>query len=136
MNDPVLDALHARDAGWTQALTRRDVAAVADFLHPDYALMLVHPKLSVMPRAEWLGTLHGYVVSHWDEQESSWAVAGGVASHLHRVDMRAEVFGVPRNGLFVLTDTWLRCEDGAWRVWKRHSTPLSAGDVPRAPGKA
>ncbi len=47
---------------------------------------------------------------------------------LQRAFMRATVFDVPRDGVFVITDSWLR-EGGVWRVWKRHSTPLSAGEL-------
>jgi hypothetical protein len=47
--------------------------------------------------------------------------------------MTATVLGVDRSGLFTISDTWLRTPDG-WRVWIRHSTPQTAGDLPRDPG--
>jgi hypothetical protein len=40
--------------------------------------------------------------------------------------MKATVLGEDRSGLFVISDVWRRGEQG-WRVWRRHSTPLSAG---------
>jgi hypothetical protein len=43
--------------------------------------------------------------------------------------MNATVLGVDRSGLFVLSDIWLRGDDG-WRIWRRHSTPLAAGVMP------
>jgi len=45
--------------------------------------------------------------------------------------MDAAVFGADRSGLFAVTDTWLRDDDG-WRVWRRHSTPMTAGAMPRS----
>jgi len=118
------------DARWLTALLARDVDAASRFVHDDYALTLVYPRKSVVGRAEWLETLPDYVIAQWDVQQSMWDVEGDVASHLHLVDMTATVFGTPRNGLFVLTDIWLRTDRG-WRVWRRHSTPLAAGAYPR-----
>lgn len=42
----------------------------------------------------------------------------------------ATVLGVDRSGRFVISDCWRRGADGKWRVWRRHSTPLSAGVMP------
>ena len=33
------------------------------------------------------------------------------------------------SGAFVLTDVW-RHRSGGWRVWRRHSTPATAGRLP------
>jgi ketosteroid isomerase-like protein len=118
------------DARWLIALLARDVDAAVQFIRDDYALTLVYPLKSVVHRKEWLDTLPDYVISRWDVQESMWDVAGDVASHFHVVDMTATVFGTPRNGLFVITDTWVRGDKG-WQVWRRHSTPLAAGGYPR-----
>jgi ketosteroid isomerase-like protein len=54
---------------------------------------------------------------------------GDLAVVLHRDRMEATVLGQPRNGTFVITDVWRRRADG-WRLWRRHSTPLSAGPMP------
>jgi len=35
------------------------------------------------------------------------------------------VLGNDRSGLFLLTDVWLLDDD--WRVWRRHSTAVTAG---------
>jgi hypothetical protein len=43
--------------------------------------------------------------------------------------MSATVNGIDRSGLFTISDIW-RLRDGHWRVWRRHSTPLSAGPMP------
>jgi ketosteroid isomerase-like protein len=121
-----------RSAAWDRALRDRDVTAVRDFLHDDYALALVQPERALMPREQWLATLPDYVVDGWDIQEQLIAVEGDTASVLQRVDMKATVFGQDRSGIFVISDTWLKRE-GIWRVWRRHSTPLTAGKVPAPP---
>jgi hypothetical protein len=118
------------DAGWVTALLARDVAGAAGWLHEDYALVLVHPVPAHVDRAEWLRTLPDYVVSQWDVRGSQWDQHGDVAVHLQLIDMRAVVAGIERNGPFAITDTWLPTPAG-WRVWRRHSTPLLAGGIPR-----
>jgi ketosteroid isomerase-like protein len=127
----VRTALDAADAGWNAALRARDVDGVVTFMRDDYALELVYPVRARTDLATWLTNLPDYVVHSWDVQASIWDVSPDVAVHLHLVDMRATVFGADRSGQFVVTDTWLRDTDG-WRVWRRHSTPMSAGPMPGA----
>ena len=127
MND---DTPAGPDAGWTRAIIDRDVDAAVDFLHEDYALVLVYPTPSTVARDEWLRTLPDYVVSDWIVQQSTWDTHGDVAVHFQLVDMRAVVLGLSRDGLFTITDVWLRSPSG-WRVWRRYSTPLTAGAIPR-----
>lgn len=124
------DELEARNAGWEQALLTRDVEAAADFLHEDYALVIVHPESATMRRTDWLGALPSYVIHRWNPAPPVVDIQGGFALVHQRVDMEATVFGQDRSGLFILTDCWRRDPDGAWRVWRRYSTPLSAGGLP------
>lgn len=120
------------DAAWTSALLARDAGAAAGLLHDDYALVLVHPAPARVERADWLRTLPGYVISSWDVRGSAWDIHGDMAVHLQLVDQTAVVHGTDRSGLFAVSDTWLRGGDGTWKVWRRHSTPMSAGVMPSA----
>ena len=121
--------LEARMSQFQQAIEARDTTAADDVLHQDYALCLVLPVSAVIPRASWLATLPSYVVHEWSVEEQQVESSGDVAAVLQRGFQRATVHGQPRDGLFVVTDVWLR-ETGKWRVWRRHSTPLTAGEVP------
>ena len=109
----------------------RDREAAESVLDPDYALVLVQPARAVMPRARWLEVLEDYVVHDYAVEESilDVDVDGDMATVLHRDRMLATVLGEDRSGTFVITDIWRRTTDG-WRVWRRHSTPLSAGNMP------
>ena len=120
-----------RDEQWNRALRAGDLTHITDFLDDDYALVLVFPTQLTVSRAEWLRMLPHYVISQWDVQQSVWDVQGDSAAHLQLVDQRALVMGKRRDGLFAVTDVWLRIET-SWRVWRRHSTPLTAGEMPRA----
>ena len=122
----------ARSAAWQQALEARDAENITEFLDEDYALQLVHPVRTVVSRAEWLRTLPNYVVHGWDVEELIVDVRGDTALVLQRGIQTATVQGADRSGPFVISDCWRRGADGVWRVWRRHSTPLAAGAMPRA----
>jgi ketosteroid isomerase-like protein len=111
-----------------RCIAERDVEAAMGVLDADYALVLVQPVGAVVSKDRWLATLPDYVVHSYDVQEQIIDVDSDVAAVLHRVQMQATVSGVDRSGVFIVTDIWRR-RDGQWRVWKRHSTPLTAGPV-------
>jgi ketosteroid isomerase-like protein len=126
-HDDLADAMKTFD----RAVERRDRLAAEDVLDGDYALVLVHPAAAAMPRARWLEVLPDYVVHSYDIEDQRIDVDGDLAAVLSRVRMEATVLGEDRSGLFVLSDIWRRGQDG-WRLWRRHSSPLSAGDLPGA----
>ena len=112
-------------------IEQRDAESASQLLDADYALVLVQPARAVMPRARWLEVLPDYVVHAYDVEEQVVDVDGDCAVVLHRARMNATVLGEDRSGVFVITDVWRR-RDGAWRLWRRHSTPLAAGSLPGA----
>ncbi len=116
-------------AAFQRCIEHRDRAASEEVLDEDYALVLVVPACAVVPRERWLQMLDGYVVHAYAVEEQAVDVNGDLAAVLHRVRMTATVLGEDRSGLFVLSDVWRR-RNGRWRVWRRHSTPLSAGTLP------
>jgi hypothetical protein len=123
--------LQAAMAHFERCIIDRDRAAAEAVLDAEYSLKLVQPAAAVMPRQRWLDVLEDYVVHDYVVEESFVDVDGDVATVLHRDRMSATVLGQDRSGIFVITDIWRRRSDG-WRVWRRHSTPLSAGDMPGA----
>ncbi len=129
MSDPLSDDLGQAMAAFQRCLEDRDVDLASEMLDDDYALVLVQPDRFVMPRAQWLSVLPGYVVHEYTVEEQIVDVDGDCAAVLHRVTMKATVLGEDRSGSFVISDVWRR-RDGVWRIWRRHSTPASAGPIP------
>ena len=84
-----------------------------------------------MRRAEWLQLLPEYDVRAYEIVDRSVEVRASMAVVVQRVEMRAVVAGTDRSGTFVLVDLWTN-DEGPWQVWRRHSTPLRAGALPRA----
>lgn len=114
-----------------EAVMQRDRQAAEQVLDDDYALVLAHPSPAHMPRARWLEVLEDYHVHSYSVVEQRVDEADGVAAVLSKVQMRATVLGEDRSGTFVISDFW-RLQEGRWRVWRRHSSPLTAGDMPGA----
>lgn len=109
----------------------RDRLRAEEILDEDFALELVKPSVVRMPRKRWLEVLDDYVVHAYEVQEQVLSLDGDHAVLLQRVLMQATVVGEDRSGYFVLSDIW-RLRDGTWRLWRRHSTPVSAGGMPSA----
>ena len=126
MTDP---SLQDQLANFEAVVLRRDVELAESVLHADYALVRVQPELGVMHRARWLEVLPEYHVHEYEVETEQLDVAASCASLLQRVRMRATVLGEDRSGIFVISDVWLSEADG-WRVWRRHSTPMTAGAMP------
>src|SRR3954453_14298237 len=118
------------DAQWSEALSARDTVAVLPFMDDDFTLVVLFPTLARVTRPEWLATLPDYVISEWVTKISQWDASDPLAIHTHLVDQTAIVLGVDRSGPFTLTDVWRR-SGGVWRIWRRVSTPLSSGEIPR-----
>ena len=124
-----LTNVHQRSAAFQRCIEDRDVTAAEDILDDDYSLVLVHPASAVIPKARWIAMLPDYVVHSYDILDSVTDIDGDCATILHRARQRATVMGVDRSGLFVITDIW-RLRGDRWRIWRRHSTPLDAGEMP------
>ena len=120
-----------RTDAWQRTIEARDPEAAAHFLSDAYALVILQPQPVVVGRDEWLRMLPDYDVRGYSVEERIVQAGGDLCTVFQRVDQTAVVKGVERSGIFILVDVWVR-EADAWRVWRRHSTPLSAGPAPRA----
>jgi ketosteroid isomerase-like protein len=123
------DDLAAAMRRFDEAVQQRDRRAAEEILHEDFALVLVHPAPAAIPRERWLEVLDDYVVHSYSIDEQIIDEDDKVAAVLSRVRMQATVLGEDRSGLFVISDIWQRRGSG-WKVWRRHSSPLTAGEMP------
>lgn len=126
-----VDDVLARAAKWQVLLEARDVEGVGEFMHEDYALVLVVPAEVTVPLDEWLRMLPDYVQHRYEIHHQVAHVAGDTAAVMTLATQHATVKGGDRSGRFVVSDIWLRDIAGQWRVWRRHSTPATAGPMPR-----
>ncbi len=122
------DELTARMATFDKCITERDVDLARTVLDDDYTLIISKPVLVTMPRVRWLEVLPDYVVHDYALESQHVDVDGDHAVVLQTVSMQATVLGHDRSGAFVISDIW-RLRDADWRIWRRHSTPFSAGSM-------
>jgi hypothetical protein len=123
--------LRDRMDAFQEVVLRRDADLAEKVLDEDYRLMLVQPSPAVMPRARWLEVLPDYMVDDYEVLSETVDADEDTAAVLSLVRMDATVLGEDRSGLFVVSDVWRRRPEG-WRVWRRHSTPVTAGRMPGA----
>jgi len=116
---------------WQLTIEARDPEGASRFLSDEYALVILQPQPAVVTRDEWLRLLPDYIVTGYSVEERMVEAGGDLCTVFQRVDQTALVKGVERSGIFILVDVWVR-QATEWRVWRRHSTPLSAGAAPRA----
>ena len=110
-------------------LEERDHTTAEALLDADFALVIVQPARAIMPRSRWLEVLSDYMVHSYRVLDSVVDISDDLAVVLHRDEMSAIVLGEDRSGTFVITDVWRR-RSGEWKIWRRHSTPLVAGNMP------
>lgn len=123
------DGLEQAMAEFQRCIEDRDRLVAERVLHDDYALVLVTPSRALMARHRWLEVLEDYVIHEYVVEEQIVDQDGDCAAVAHRVRMKATVLGVDRSGIFVISDVWRRSGE-RWRIWRRHSTALSAGTMP------
>ena len=124
------EELHQSMANFERAVIDSDVVLAESILDPRYQLILVQPAPATMPRTRWLEVLPDYMVHEYDVESQQLDVDGDTAAVLSRIAMSATVLGEDRSGVFIVSDIWRQREDG-WKVWRRHSTPLTAGSLDR-----
>ena len=125
-----IEELRARAAGWESSILRRDVEGVQQFLTAGFAVVILQPTRAVVPREQWLKTIADYRIHDYHVEDEIIDVDGDLGVILQRIRLKATVLGQDRSGIFIHTDIWRRTDQ--WRVWRRHSTPLSAGPYPTA----
>lgn len=112
-----------REFAWRDALAASDVGRMAEMISPDFYVEAAveggEPLRS--NREEFLREMRRYRFSsvHIDDMHVQALADAAVVTLLW--SQEAEWGGVPRAGLFLITDIWQR-HDGTWRLASRHSS--------------
>ena len=77
--------------------------------------------LQVIPRNRWLKNLKNYVVESYSIDDIKVNVYGNSAVVLMLYTQKATSFGQDRSAQFILTDIWVK-EDNGWVIAERHSS--------------
>ena len=117
---------------WNDAILRRDVDSAADFLAPEFRLVIgvEGQSLQVISRELWLSALPRYVIHGHSITDIHVSVWNDLAVTTLAITQAAE----PLNdrdisGNFLITDIWV-LRNGKWLVAERHSSRKEKASVP------
>ena len=108
---------------WATAIQKQDSAQMNRFLADGYFLAIgaQGQPLRIVPREAWLETLKEYRTESFTVDDIRVHTYGTTAIVLMLFTQKATVRGQDRSGQFVITDIWVKQEQG-WRVVERHSS--------------
>jgi ketosteroid isomerase-like protein len=115
---------------WMRAGQARDWALLERLVAPEFTMT---GAAGVVDRAAWMrNAAERMTLESFDYTEPVITVYGDVVLMRSNWTQKATLDGKPWNGEFLLTDVWVRREDG-WQVVARHSTPITGYSVGSTP---
>ena len=118
----VADAIKAQEARWAASLLKGDLDAVDALMHPNFRLVRAYSDGPAISKADYLG-MKGMSANAAEVTSVSIVEQAGpivVARVTWTMDWSQEGVGkLPPH--FDLLDTWIRGEDGAYRILSRIS---------------
>ena len=124
-------AIEKMERLWNDAILRRDVDSAADFLAPEYRLVIgvEGQSLQVIPRELWLSALPRYVIHGHEITDMHVSVWNDLAVATLAITQAAEPLnGRDISGNFLITDIWV-LRNGKWLVAERHSSRQEKASV-------
>jgi len=111
-------AVEAASNAWTEAIRRKDLAALATLMAPEFTLTDGDAK-DPFPIKPWLANLQKMQVDHYETRITDVRTYGNIA--VATVDGHWNVLfeGKRINEPFLLADFWVQ-RDGRWQIFRRH----------------
>ena len=115
------------EAEWRDALLSKDEEALRRLIHPRYKLVGIRSTGSVAVDLEqWIAALRRMDIAALEVRVTDCVALDNVIVATVDAQWRVRYLGQLIDERVLLTDVWVR-EDGAWRVLRRHSSPVPAG---------
>ena len=115
------------EAEWRDALLAKDADALRRLIHPQYKLVGIRSTGSVAVDLEqWIAALRRMDIAALEVRVTDCVALDNVIVATVDAQWKVRYLGQPIDERVLLTDVWVR-EDGAWRVLRRHSSPVPAG---------
>ena len=108
---------------WARAIQAQDATQMSQFLADSYFLAIAAQgmPLQYVYRDKWLETLPAYNIESFSIDDIHVGIYGSTAIVSMLFTQKAIVHGQDRSGQFVITDIWVKLDEG-WRVAERHSS--------------
>jgi hypothetical protein len=113
---------------WRNALFDKDEAALRRLIHPQFKLVGVRSTGSVAVNLEqWLVALRRMDVASLEVRVMDSVVLPATIVASVDAQWKVRYLGQLIDERVLLTDIWVRNDDGAWQVVRRHSSPVPPG---------
>lgn len=127
----VVETIRARERTLVAAILNGDLATVDAVIAPEF--VYTASEIGRRTRDEWLDGISTYRIDVFEIIEMSIEPFGDSAVVQACIRQKANIHGHEREGLFLLTDVWIRQHD-TWRLVTRTSIAdkQEFGEVPRS----
>ena len=113
---------------WRDALCAKDMDRLRSLIHPRFTLIGSRASGAfTMGRDEWLDAIQKRELVRIDLDVKEAAVFDDVIVGTIEANWCVNYRGKPIQDCVLLTDVWV-CDDGQWRVVRRHSSPVPTSD--------
>lgn len=118
----------ALEREWRDALCAKDMDRLRSLIHPQFTLIGSRASGAfIMGRDEWLDAIQKRELVRIDLEVKDAAVFDDVLVGTVEANWCVNYRGKPIQDCVLLTDVWV-CDDGQWRVVRRHSSPVPISD--------
>ena len=119
---------------WRDALCAKDMDRLRGLIHPQFSLIGSRASGAfTMGRDEWLDAIQKRELVGIDLHVKDAVVFDDVIVGTIEANWCVKYRGKPIQDCVLLTDVWV-CDEGQWRVVRRHSSPVPLTDC--LPGKS
>ena len=123
MTDNRCELIEALEGEWRDALCSKDMDRLRALVHPDFVLIGTRSTGPfTMHRDEWLDAIQRRDVETIDLEVRDASSMGNVLVGTVQARWRVKYLNRVIEDCVLLTDVWV-CDEGQWRVVRRHSSP-------------
>jgi len=126
------DLIMSLEREWRDALCAKNIDRLRTLIHPDFTLIGTRSTGPfTMSRDEWLEAIQKRDLIRVDLNVRDAVVFEDVMVGTVEANWCVDYRGRPIEDCVLLTDVWV-CDDGQWRVVRRHSSPVPTAECLRA----
>ena len=136
MADKNCQVIEELEQDWRDALCKKDMERLRALVHPDFVLIGTRSSGPfLMHRDEWLDAIQKREVDTIELEVRDATTLEDVMIGTVHARWRLKYLGRVIEDCVLLTDVWVKDDDGKWKAIRRHSTPAPPGECPDLKGE-
>jgi ketosteroid isomerase-like protein len=130
------DLIEGLEREWRDALCSKDMERLRSLVHDDFVLIGTRSTGPfMMHRDDWLDAIQRREVDAIVIEVRDATVLDSVMIGTVHARWRLKYLGRVIEDCVLLSDVWVKDDDGQWKAIRRHSTPAPAGECPDLKGE-